>query len=121
MIEKHLCIDDEIETVDSFFSMSQKRFSHFVHQIRRAELACGSISYEVSKSALPNVRSKRSIYISEDIAQGSTFSSCNIKCVRPAHGLDPRYYYEIIGKTAARDLKAGDRLTIKDIIESVTS
>ena len=39
--------------------------------------------------------------------------------VRPAHGLDPRYYEDIIGKTAAKNLKAGDRLMLENINEKM--
>ena len=39
--------------------------------------------------------------------------------VRPAHGLDPRYYEDIIGKTAAKNLKAGDRLILENINEKI--
>ena len=103
------------ETIDSFFSMDEDKFM-FVKQIRSAEQAFGSICYEISKSK-PNVRSKRSIYISKDISKGSAFNHENIRCVRPAHGLDPRYYEDIIGKTAAKNLKAGDRLKLENINE----
>ena len=34
----------------------------------------------------------------------------NIAIIRPAHGLHPRYYGEVLGKTAVRDLAFGDPL-----------
>ena len=37
----------------------------------------------------------------------------NIKIVRPSYGLDPKFYFKILGKKVKRDFKSGDRVNLK--------
>ena len=112
LIEKHFCFDN-LETVDSFFSMNPIDFKKMVSDIRDVEKAIGSISYNVSESAKQSLNGRRSIYVSENIKKGEIITSKNIKCIRPSHGLEPKYFDEVIGKKAVKDLFVGDRLSFK--------
>lgn len=116
LIEKHFTLDDSNETVDSFFSSGEEEFTRMVHDIRLAERAIGQASYEITPSALPSLRGRRSLYVSAAIKAGDTFTESNIKSVRPSFGLHPKYYSEVIGRHAKRDLQAGDRLNW-DVVE----
>lgn len=115
-IEKHFNLDDDQETVDSFFSSGEQEFKKLVQEIRYLEKAMGSQNYEITPSAIPNIRGRRSLYISKPIKSGDLLTDLNIKCVRPSFGLHPKYYKEIIGKRAKCDLGIGDRLSW-DVIE----
>jgi pseudaminic acid synthase len=112
IIEKHFTILPN--TVDSFFSASAESFKNMTKSIREAELAIGSKSFDLTKSAKKNLSSKRSIYIAENIFKGSSFNEKNLKIVRPFYGLNPKYYKNLINKKAYRNFKAGDRFTIVD-------
>ena len=116
VIEKHFMIDEEDETPDSFFSMNYIEFSSMVEKIRNIENALGSIKYDLTKSMLKNMKHRRSLYVSKSIKKGELISDDNIKSVRPAYSLHPKYYDQILGKKVKIDLKKGDRLTL-DIIE----
>lgn len=115
LIEKHIC-HDEIETVDSFFSMNPENFKQMIIEIRQVEKAIGCISYDVSNSAKQSLNGRRSLYISKEIKKGEQLSIDNIKCIRPAHGLAPKYYELVLGKKVLKDLYPGDRLSL-DLIE----
>lgn len=110
LIEKHFTLGDSNETVDSFFSSNEEEFTKMVHDIRMAEKAIGYVSYEITSSALPSLRGRRSIYVSAPIKAGDTFTNSNIRSVRPSYGLHPKHYNEIIGRRARFDLQPGDRL-----------
>ena len=114
ILEKHLCLDGD-ETVDSFFSLTPDLFKKMIVQIRELEDAMGSISYDISPSAMGSIKGRRSLYVSKNIKAGETLSSENIKCVRPSYGLHPKYYDYILGKQANVDLMRGDRLSLKDL------
>ena len=58
---------------------------------------------------------RRSIFVTKDINKGEIFDKENIKIIRPAYGMHPRYYDEILGKGANVDLKAGTPLKWKFI------
>lgn len=114
-IEKHFTLDDAEETVDSFFSSGQEEFSRMVQDIRLVEKALGRVSYEITPTALPSLRGRRSIYAAADVKAGDLFTDVNIKCIRPGFGLHPSHYAALIGKRAKRDIQLGDRLTVSDL------
>ena len=109
VIEKHFTIDKE-ETVDSFFSLNGDEFTQMVNGVRETELCLGKIDYELSPKA--NVNGRRSLYISKDIKKGDIFTVDNVRSVRPAMGLHPKYYSSILGKKANIDLAMGDRMSL---------
>ena len=115
IIEKHFKLKND-NTVDSFFSLDENEFNKMVKDIRFVESALGSINYNVTKSALPSIKSRSSLYVYRDIKKGDKFNKENIKSVRPGFGLHPKYYNQIIGKISKKDLMPGDRLSW-DIID----
>jgi N-acetylneuraminate synthase/pseudaminic acid synthase len=116
MIEKHIKLEDGEETVDSFFSLSITEFQKMIAEIRHAELAIGSVCYDLTEEAAKNKNGRRSLYISAPVKAGDTFSDQNIKSVRPGFGLAPKHKPEILGRKAKTDLVTGDRLSW-DVIE----
>lgn len=111
LIEKHFTLDDESETVDSFFSSGEEEFARMVRDIRVVERALGRASYEIAPSALPNLLGRRSLYVAAVIKAGEPFTKSNIKSVRPSFGMHPKHYQEILGRRAKQDLQPGDRLS----------
>jgi pseudaminic acid synthase len=109
-IEKHFNLDDEEITVDSFFSSGEQEFQRMVDDIRLVEKAIGHQSYDITPSTIPNLRGRRSLYVSAPIKAGDQFTKFNIKSVRPSFGLHPKYYNEIIGRHAKCDIQKGERL-----------
>lgn len=116
LIEKHIKLDSQGNSVDSFFSYDANHFKEMVVQIREVEKELGEIDYSISKSAMQSLKGRRSIYVSENIKVGERITEKNIKIVRPSYGLEPKYFQDCIGKKALRELKPGERLT-KDLLE----
>lgn len=116
LIEKHFTLNDGKETVDSFFSLGEKEFASMTQDVRLAEKALGRASYEITPSALPSLRGRRSLYVSATIKAGEILTESNVKSVRPSFGLHPKYYKELLGRRAMRDMQLGDRLSW-DVIE----
>lgn len=114
MIEKHFTLDGA-QTVDSFFSSDEAEFARLVSDIRVVERAVGCVTYDITPSALPSLRGRRSLYVSAPIRAGEVLSAANIKCVRPSFGLHPRHYQYVLGRTAVRDLAAGQALRWEDL------
>ena len=50
--------------------------------------------------------------MSKNIKKGEKISLKNIKVVRPAFGLHPKYKKKILGKVLKRSLEAGSRLKL---------
>ncbi|MDC0435483.1 pseudaminic acid synthase [bacterium] len=114
MVEKHLTLDST-ETVDSFFSLQPEEFKSLVEKIRVAEQALGKVDYSRVGLKSGTADGRRSLYASKSIRSGEIFSSDNIRSVRPAHGLHPIHWDDLIGATATRDIGFGERLTEADL------
>ena len=112
IVEKHFNISDNTNTVDSFFSADYEKFKNLVRNIRQTEKTIGKISYQISKSSKKHLVGRRSIYVSKNIKKGEKISLKNIKVVRPAFGLHPKYKKKILGKVLKRSLEAGSRLKL---------
>ena len=107
VIEKHFCLGREIETPDSSFSMEPEEFKRMVSDIRQAERAIGKVVYGIENQEKDNCVFRRSIFTIKDIKKGEELTEENIRVIRPGYGLAPKFYPEILGQTAAQDLKRG--------------
>ena len=116
VIEKHICISREIESPDSAFSMEAKEFAEMVSTIRQAEKALGTVQYGPLNQEKGNVKYRRSLFACAEIKKGDVFTWENVKSVRPAAGLKPKFYPELIGKRANCDIAFGTPLSL-DMIE----
>lgn len=104
VVEKHFILDKNLGGPDAGFSMEPKEFSEMVNKIRDVEKTLGNVVYDVSEF---NKLRRRSLFISEDIKKGELITEKNIKSVRPGHGLHPKYFKKIIGKSVNYNLKRG--------------
>jgi len=111
VIEKHIKLDDESESVDSFFSLTVAQFKTMVEETYHAYQAIGRINYDLTTESQKNRNGKRSLYVSADIQKGEVLTEQNIKSVRPGLGLHTKYKADVLGKKARKDLTVGDRLS----------
>ena len=115
IIEKHFCLSREIENPDSSFSMEPAEFEAMVRDIRQAELSIGRVSYGPTKQEESNLKFRRSLFAVEDIPEGGIITSDNIRSIRPAYGLAPKYYDSLLGKHTKCEVKRGTPLDWKMI------
>jgi len=115
MIEKHFTLSRKDGGPDSSFSMEPDEFKGLVKAIRAVESALGKVSYEPTERESMNKQFRRSLFAVKEIKKGEKFSRNNIRSIRPASGLPPKHYEDIIGMEAARDIKAGSPLTWDDV------
>lgn len=118
VIEKHFCISRSIDSPDAAFSMNPAEFKKMVEDVRQAEKALGNIVYGVSNHEKSNIVFRRSIFCVEDIRQGEKITEHNMRVIRPGYGIAPKYYKNILGKTALVDIKRGTPLAFGMISNS---
>lgn len=114
VIEKHFILDRSIGGPDASFSMNEIEFTAMVKAIREAEVAVGTTSYELSPKQVAGKDFSRSLYVAESINKGDIITEATIRSVRPGFSLHPKHLPEILGKTATRDLKKGERIILSD-------
>ena len=114
VIEKHVKIKG-VESVDSDFSMTMDEFKDMVQQVRGTEIILGKATYERSEDEEKGTIGRRSLVASADIKVGEIFTEENIKSVRPAIGIAPKYYYDLIGKKAKNNYEFGDPIQLCEV------
>lgn len=112
VIEKHFIIDRKIGGPDSGFSMNKEEFAEMVTLIRQAEKSIGSVNYSLTANQKKSRSFSRSIYVVENIKKGEIITEKNVRSIRPGFGLHPKFYKDIIGKTAKQDIEKGDPLEL---------
>ncbi|WP_276882105.1 pseudaminic acid synthase [Campylobacter cuniculorum] len=110
VIEKHFILDKNIASEDNQFSLDFDEFKTMVNAVRQAEKALGDGSLKLNEKAVKNRVFARSLYASKDIKKGEIFSEKNVKSVRPSFGLHPKFYRQILGKRATKDIEFGEAL-----------
>lgn len=116
VIEKHFILNKEVGGPDAAFSLDEKEFAKMVVAVREAEEAIGAISFELTQKMKEGRKYCRSLYVSDDIKVGDILNKNNVRSVRPGYGLHPKYYKEILGKKAVKNVKKGTRFSL-DIVE----
>lgn len=114
VIEKHFILDKNTESEDSQFSLDFDEFKAMVEAVREAQSALGNGDLNLDEKSLKNRTFARSLYASKDIKKGEIFSEENVKSVRPSFGLHPKFYKEILGKSAIKDIDFGTALKESD-------
>ena len=58
---------------------------------------------------------RRSLVALKNITKGEKFVNENVGAKRPGGGLEPKFINQILGLTASRNIKEGEKLSIGDI------
>ncbi len=116
VIEKHLTLDKSFSGPDHSSSMTPDELKYFVESIRHTELSLGSAKKAPTKAERKNtIGMRRSIVASRNIGKGEIINSHNITFKRPATGLAPTYYDEIIGKKATNNICLNEPLQTESV------
>jgi len=112
IIEKHFCISRTIDNPDASFSMEAHEFRDMVRDIRIVEKAIGRVEYGPTEQEKDSTVFRKSIFVVCDMKEGDRFTRENIRVIRPGYGLQPKYYEDILSKTARKDIQRGTPLSI---------
>lgn len=107
VIEKHFCISREIENPDASFSMTPEEFKQMVQDVRNTEKALGIPTYGVSKQEESSMVFRRSVFVTKDVQKGERFTEDNIRIIRPGYGIKPKFYKDILGTVAKKNIDSG--------------
>lgn len=110
IIEKHFILDRKLGGPDAEFSLQPDEFKAMVNAVREAEKVLGRVSYELTEKTKKSREFSRSLFVVRDIKAGEEITRENIKSIRPAYGLHPRYLEDVLGKKARINIKKGTPL-----------
>jgi len=104
VIEKHFTLDKTMDGPDHKASLEPHELKAMMQAIRNIERAMGDGVKKPSKSETPNIEvARKSIVAAKPIQKGEIFSKENLTVKRPAGGINPMQWDDIIGQVAKRD------------------
>lgn len=112
VIEKHFTLSRKFKSADSFFSIEPGELKILVDNIRIVEKSLGKVCYGVTEGEKESRIYRRSLFFTKDVKKGELLTEDNVMSIRPAYGLAPKYYKDILGKKRPKtDIQKGTPLS----------
>jgi pseudaminic acid synthase len=99
IVEKHFTLSRSTPLL--VLSLEPAEFKAMVEAVRTAEKAIRNVYYGVSEQESKSRIFRRSLFVVRDMNAGEKFTKENIRSIRPANGLLPKYLDEVLGRSAA--------------------
>jgi N,N'-diacetyllegionaminate synthase len=120
IIEKHFTLDKDMEGPDHSFALDPDELEELVASVRKTEKVLGDREIKVSEVESRTVdRATRKIFATKNIEKGEEITENAIRPLRPGEkdveGLHPKYYSELIGKKAEKEIEEGSALKEEDV------
>ena len=116
-IEKHLILKRDEGGLDAEFSIEPEEMSELVRECRILFSSLGTDERAIRKSEKSSVGMRRSLYVVEDMKAGEVFTPENVRSIRPEAGMKPKFYKQVLGKKANRNIEKGTPLS-NEIIDN---
>ena len=110
VIEKHIMING-VTSADSGFSMNTEDFAKMVDDARNAVLISRGPDYSLSPKEKSSMIFRRSLFAVKDINAGDEISAENVRSIRPANGINPKFLKSMLGRKAKSYLEYGQPIT----------
>ncbi len=116
VIEKHFTLSKEMAGPDHWFSADPVEMKQLVDQVREAEKILGIPQLILSKEEAVMKRDcRRSVMAMQEISKGTVITKEMVDVKRPGFGLPPKYLPFIVGRTAKKDIKKDQVLSLSDL------
>jgi len=107
IIEKHFTLDRSEGGSDVAFSLEPDELKSLVEETRLTWEAMGNEIIGTLPAESESKRFRRSLYAVADIRKGMVISENQIRSIRPANGLPPKYLPDVLGRVAKSDISRG--------------
>lgn len=116
VVEKHFTYDKNAEGPDHMLSADPAEMKEIVRMIREFEVMRGNgIKRPSDSEKTTRINNRKSIVIVSAVTKGEVITGEHIDNKRPGYGIAPKYFEQVIGKTANKDLQPDDVLKWEDI------
>ncbi len=116
VIEKHFTLDKTLPGPDQSSSADPQEFACLVRNIHNAETVLGSTIKEPCEIEKKNaIGMRRSIVAMNNISKGTIISEEMLTFKRPSTGLEPRFFLDIVGCKAVKNIQANALIRWSDI------
>lgn len=102
VIEKHFTHDKSLPGNDHYHAMDKEDLKKFWEKWNKLKSTLGTYQLTALASEEPaRKNARRSLVAARAIPAGTQITEADLTWKRPAHGISPRHYEEILGKTTA--------------------
>jgi N-acetylneuraminate synthase len=108
IVEKHVTLDHDLETVDGAFSLDPAGLTRLVQDVRSAWSALGDARYGPTDAERESLRFRRGLYFVRDVDAGSVITADDVRSLRPAAILAPDAVGDVIGRELRQAVRRGD-------------
>lgn len=116
VLEKHFTLDRAMEGPDHAASLEPDELKTLVAGVRAVEASLGDGVKVPQPSEADTMKvARRSLFLSRPVAKAQVISPDDLMVLRPASGISPADFDNVIGKTATTDLEVGRMLAWDDI------
>ena len=113
VIEKHFTLNRNMEGPDHKASLEPFELNKMVSSIRNIEVALGNGVKLPTPGELENIEfMRKSIVAKIAVKKGEVFTSENLTCKRPSHGISPMKWDTVVGQVAKRDYSPDEMIQI---------
>lgn len=107
VIEKHFTLSRQDKGPDSEFSIEPDELKRLCLDTMNAWAALGCTGFERYRAEEANKFFRRSIYFVRDMKAGQKVSKNDIRRIRPGHGVPPKHFDNLIGRSVLVDVRRG--------------
>ena len=120
VIEKHFTHDKGLQGNDHYHAMDVHDLKRFINRLGTVHQLLG---FDEEKQPIPSedisrLNARRSIVVERSVAAGNVVLAEDLTYKRPATGISPVYWDDVVGRKAARDLEPDEILKWEDLLEA---
>lgn len=115
IIEKHFIISKKINSHDKNFSIDCDQLRELRRGVEKISLSLGKDKVGLKKVEKDSLKLRRSIFTTQPIKKGESFTRKNICNLRPSVGIKSEFFHKILGKKAKKDISINSPLFIRDV------
>jgi N,N'-diacetyllegionaminate synthase len=116
VVEKHFTWDKKADGPDHMLSADPSEMREIVRQVREFEVMRGNgIKRPADSEKSTRVNNRKSLVLIRPIAKGEPLGRDSIGIKRPGYGIPPKYYEQVLGRLANRNIDHDEVLTWEDL------
>ena len=116
VIEKHFTLNKKMKGNDHYHSLDKKDLNFFNKKIDYIITTLGSNKKDFLKSEIKSRKNaRRSIVLNTNLTKGQKIKAEHLICKRPATGISPKYFKNIIGKRIKKNIHSDTILKWKHL------
>lgn len=111
VLEKHFTHDKSLPGNDHYHAMNKDDLRAFVNKADKYSVMISGNTKDLTKESAARLHARRSIVANGNIPKGKVITEDDLIAKRPAHGVSPVHWDEVVGKVATTDITDDDLIS----------